>query len=90
MDKDREFCGKKSSICRITSFFTQLTCNFLALPWESDDSMGHTISDEDGNFVIEGCADDLGSWNDPDPYLIIEHRCPEPGHTVSIPRRRKM
>ncbi|KAI6190802.1 Transthyretin-like family-containing protein [Aphelenchoides bicaudatus] len=60
------------------------------LPWETDDYMAQATSDEDGNFKIEGCAEDLGSWNSPDPYLVIEHRCPEPGHTVSIPRRRKI
>ena len=48
-------------------------------------AMGWT--DELGNYTVEGCGEDLGQWNDPDPYLFIEHRCPEPGHTISIPHR---
>uniref|UniRef100_A0A915DZX0 Uncharacterized protein n=1 Tax=Ditylenchus dipsaci TaxID=166011 RepID=A0A915DZX0_9BILA len=57
------------------------------LPWESDDRMGSTFTDEFGNYTVEGCADDFGQWNDPDPYLKIEHRCPEPGHSISIAHR---
>ncbi|KAI6172641.1 Transthyretin-like family-containing protein [Aphelenchoides besseyi] len=58
-------------------------------PWERDDQMAQTRTDEDGNYRIEGCAGDFGSWNDPDPYLLIEHRCPLIGHSISIPFRRK-
>ncbi|CAD5235545.1 unnamed protein product [Bursaphelenchus xylophilus] len=60
------------------------------LPWEADDEMGTTQTDEDGNYVVQGCGEDLGAWNDPDPYILVEHRCPEPGHTISIPRRARV
>ncbi|CAD5228899.1 unnamed protein product [Bursaphelenchus okinawaensis] len=60
------------------------------LPWEADDEMGSAQTDEDGNYIVQGCGDDLGAWNDPDPYILVEHRCPEPGHTISIPRRLRV
>ncbi|GMT04532.1 hypothetical protein PENTCL1PPCAC_26706 [Pristionchus entomophagus] len=57
------------------------------LPWEMDDLMGETKTEEDGSFVVEGCGDDLGWWNQPDPYIQIDHRCPEGGHNVAITMR---
>lgn len=65
------------------------TFELLALPWETDDQMGVAYTDDEGFFTVEGCGDDLGTWNDPDPYLLVEHRCPQPGHTIQIPRRYK-
>ncbi|CAJ0567421.1 unnamed protein product, partial [Mesorhabditis spiculigera] len=59
-----------------------------SLPWESDDLMGRTYTDIDGKFVVEGCGDDFGPWNDPDPYIVVEHRCPYVGHTVAITHRK--
>uniref|UniRef100_A0A914V6K0 Transthyretin-like protein n=1 Tax=Plectus sambesii TaxID=2011161 RepID=A0A914V6K0_9BILA len=46
------------------------------LPWESDDLMGRTVSDASGRFEVEGCGYDVGPWNEPDPYILIEHDCP--------------
>ncbi|CEF62279.1 Transthyretin-like family-containing protein [Strongyloides ratti] len=60
------------------------------LPWETDDEMGYNITDYKGNFEVSGCGEDVGGWNAPDPYLLITHRCPEKGHTVSIARRTKI
>uniref|UniRef100_A0AC34R1R6 Uncharacterized protein n=1 Tax=Panagrolaimus sp. JU765 TaxID=591449 RepID=A0AC34R1R6_9BILA len=60
-----------------------------SLPWETDDLMGHNYTDESGHYVVEGCGDDMFSWNDPDPKIEVRHRCPEPGHTVSISFRIK-
>uniref|UniRef100_A0AC34RK61 Uncharacterized protein n=1 Tax=Panagrolaimus sp. JU765 TaxID=591449 RepID=A0AC34RK61_9BILA len=51
--------------------------------------MGHNYTDESGHYVVEGCGDDMFSWNDPDPKIEVRHRCPEPGHTVSISFRIK-
>lgn len=51
MDKDREFLDP-TVLCGSNVF--------SALPWESDDKMGHTRSNEDGNFIIQGCAEDFG------------------------------
>uniref|UniRef100_A0A914DTW6 Uncharacterized protein n=1 Tax=Acrobeloides nanus TaxID=290746 RepID=A0A914DTW6_9BILA len=60
------------------------------LPWEADDEMGTAYTDEDGNYTVTGCGDDFGFWwNDPDPYIYIDHRCPEPGRSVSIAHRYK-
>ncbi|CAJ0943723.1 unnamed protein product, partial [Mesorhabditis belari] len=61
-----------------------------SLPWESDDLMGRTYSDDEGRFMVEGCGDDFGPWNEPDPYIVVEHRCPLQGHTVAITRRKTM
>lgn len=41
------------------------------LPWEMDDLMGETKTREDGSFTVEGCGDDLGWWNQPDPYIQV-------------------
>uniref|UniRef100_A0A0K0EWA2 Transthyretin-like protein 52 (inferred by orthology to a C. elegans protein) n=1 Tax=Strongyloides venezuelensis TaxID=75913 RepID=A0A0K0EWA2_STRVS len=60
------------------------------LPWETDDEMGYNVTDYKGNFEINGCGEDVGGWNCPDPYLQIIHRCPEKGHTVAIARRTKI
>ncbi|VDO22456.1 unnamed protein product [Brugia timori] len=30
----------------------------------------------DGSFMISGCGADFGPFNEPDPYIIIEHKCP--------------
>ncbi|GMT33170.1 hypothetical protein PFISCL1PPCAC_24467, partial [Pristionchus fissidentatus] len=60
------------------------------LPWEMDDLMGETKTGEDGTFTVEGCGDDLGWWNQPDPYIQIDHRCPEGGHNVAITMRHTM
>ncbi|KAE9545984.1 hypothetical protein FO519_010804, partial [Halicephalobus sp. NKZ332] len=60
-----------------------------SLPWETDDLMGSNVTDEGGYYVVEGCGDDMFSWNDPDPKIEVRHRCPEPGHTVSISFRIK-
>ncbi|KRZ26940.1 Coatomer subunit gamma-2 [Trichinella pseudospiralis] len=47
--------------------------------FDPDDLMGIGVPDDDGRFVIEGCASDrdwLPFWkNDPDPYLEIRHTC---------------
>ncbi|KAK0404925.1 hypothetical protein QR680_017703 [Steinernema hermaphroditum] len=45
------------------------------LPWETDDLMGRTWATRDGSFKIEGCGNDFGQWNDPDPYLKFIHTC---------------
>ncbi|EFO95879.1 CRE-TTR-52 protein [Caenorhabditis remanei] len=47
-----------------------------SLPLESDDLMGRTWSDANGNFQVTGCASDFGPINTPDPYIYIEHDCP--------------
>uniref|UniRef100_A0AC34EZR6 Uncharacterized protein n=1 Tax=Panagrolaimus sp. ES5 TaxID=591445 RepID=A0AC34EZR6_9BILA len=60
-----------------------------SLPWETDDLMGSTLTDANGNYIVEGCGDDVFNWNDPDPYIELKHRCPLPGHTVTIPHRFK-
>uniref|UniRef100_A0A7E4ZRG6 Transthyretin-like family protein n=1 Tax=Panagrellus redivivus TaxID=6233 RepID=A0A7E4ZRG6_PANRE len=60
-----------------------------SLPWETDDLMGSAVTDSTGHYVVEGCGDDMFSWNDPDPFIEVRHRCPEPGHSVSIPFRTK-
>ncbi|VDP18550.1 unnamed protein product [Soboliphyme baturini] len=36
----------------------------------SDDTMGWTISNENGDFRVDGCGDDF--WSVPDPYLKIK------------------
>ncbi|EFO25051.1 hypothetical protein LOAG_03432 [Loa loa] len=46
------------------------------LPWETHDQMGRTWSKSDGSFMISGCGSDFGPFNAPDPYIIIEHKCP--------------
>ncbi|VDK74511.1 unnamed protein product [Litomosoides sigmodontis] len=46
------------------------------LPWETYDQMGRTWSQPNGSFMISGCGADFGPFNVPDPYIIIEHRCP--------------
>ncbi|OUC43142.1 putative trp operon repressor [Trichinella nativa] len=47
--------------------------------FDPDDLMGIGVPDDDGRFVIDGCASDrdwLPFWkNDPDPYLEIRHTC---------------
>lgn len=58
------------------------------LPWETDDIMGRANTDLFGNYTVQGCADDFGAWNDPDPYILITHRCPEFGHDISVVKRR--
>uniref|UniRef100_A0A1I8ENT8 ZP domain-containing protein n=1 Tax=Wuchereria bancrofti TaxID=6293 RepID=A0A1I8ENT8_WUCBA len=40
------------------------------------DQMGRTWSHSDGSFMISGCGADFGPFNEPDPYIIIEHKCP--------------
>uniref|UniRef100_A0A1I7YQI8 Transthyretin-like protein 52 n=1 Tax=Steinernema glaseri TaxID=37863 RepID=A0A1I7YQI8_9BILA len=45
------------------------------LPWESDDLMGRTWANKDGTFQVEGCGNDFGPYNDPDPYLKFTHTC---------------
>ncbi|EJW82905.1 hypothetical protein WUBG_06188 [Wuchereria bancrofti] len=47
-----------------------------SLPWETHDQMGRTWSHSDGSFMISGCGADFGPFNEPDPYIIIEHKCP--------------
>lgn len=47
-----------------------------SLPWEADDQMGRTWSLSNGSFMLSGCGADLGPFNEPDPYVIIKHRCP--------------
>uniref|UniRef100_A0A0K0CXZ6 Transthyretin-like family protein n=1 Tax=Angiostrongylus cantonensis TaxID=6313 RepID=A0A0K0CXZ6_ANGCA len=47
-----------------------------SLPWEIDDIMGRTWSDQNGSFTVSGCGADFGPLNTPDPYLRIEHACP--------------
>lgn len=47
-----------------------------ALPWEADDQMGRTWSKSNGSFVLSGCGADFGPLNAPDPYIVIEHKCP--------------
>ncbi|KAL3088617.1 hypothetical protein niasHT_023235 [Heterodera trifolii] len=59
-----------------------------ALPWETDDVMGSATTDLLGNFSVRGCASDFGLWNDPDPYLLITHRCPQMGHDISVVKRK--
>lgn len=49
------------------------------LPWETDDLMGSSVSDASGYFEVEGCGYDVGPWNEPDPYILIEHNCPSTG-----------
>lgn len=46
-------------------------CEIAVLPWEMDDLMGETKTREDGSFTVEGCGDDLGWWNQPDPYIQV-------------------
>ncbi|KAM3723244.1 Transthyretin-like protein [Dirofilaria immitis] len=46
------------------------------LPWEAYDQMGRTWSQFNGSFMISGCGADFGPFNTPDPYIIIEHKCP--------------
>ncbi|VDP17292.1 unnamed protein product [Onchocerca flexuosa] len=46
------------------------------LPWEAHDQMGRTWSLSNGSFMVSGCGADFGSFNTPDPYIIIEHKCP--------------
>lgn len=75
--------------CKIFLKLLKYNFFFLALPWETDDLMGHNYTDETGNYIVEGCGDDMFSWNDPDPKIEVRHRCPEPGHTVSISFRIK-
>ncbi|KAF7634869.1 AAA domain-containing protein [Meloidogyne graminicola] len=58
------------------------------LPWENDDEMGKANTDLLGNYTVEGCAGDFGHWNDPDPYILITHRCPEIGHDISVIKRK--
>nr|CAD2173512.1 unnamed protein product [Meloidogyne enterolobii] len=58
------------------------------LPWENDDEMGRASTDLLGNYTVEGCAGDFGAWNDPDPYILITHRCPEIGHDISVIKRK--
>uniref|UniRef100_A0A0N4ZQD0 Transthyretin-like family protein n=1 Tax=Parastrongyloides trichosuri TaxID=131310 RepID=A0A0N4ZQD0_PARTI len=60
------------------------------LPWETDDEMGYNYTDYKGYFEVTGCGTDFGTWNFPDPFLYIIHRCPEKGHTVAIARRTKI
>ncbi|KAL1230278.1 Transthyretin-like protein [Trichinella spiralis] len=47
--------------------------------FDPDDLMGIGVPEDDGRFVIDGCASDrdwLPFWkNDPDPYLEIRHTC---------------
>jgi hypothetical protein len=50
---------------------------------DPDDKMGFTfITNQDGLFEVEGCADDFdwlpGVPNRPDPYLRIHHFCNSP------------
>ncbi|TKR58320.1 hypothetical protein L596_029778 [Steinernema carpocapsae] len=45
--------------------------------WESDDQMGRTWANKNGQFKVEGCGNDFGPWNDPDPYLLFTHSCKE-------------
>uniref|UniRef100_A0A0R3S6D1 Transthyretin-like family protein n=1 Tax=Elaeophora elaphi TaxID=1147741 RepID=A0A0R3S6D1_9BILA len=47
-----------------------------SLPWETYDQMGRTWSQSNGSFMISGCGADFGPFNAPDPYIIIEHKCP--------------
>lgn len=47
-----------------------------ALPWETNDQMGRTWSKSNGTFTISGCGADVGPYNTPDPYIIIQHQCP--------------
>lgn len=37
--------------------------------------MGRTWSTKNGSFVLSGCGADVGPFNAPDPYIVIEHRC---------------
>uniref|UniRef100_A0A915Q593 Metalloendopeptidase n=1 Tax=Setaria digitata TaxID=48799 RepID=A0A915Q593_9BILA len=46
------------------------------LPWEASDEMGRTWSRSNGSFVISGCGADFGPFNEPDPYMVIVHKCP--------------
>jgi len=46
--------------------------------WNPDDKMGIALSEKDGTFVVQGCGSDFGSWNSPDPYLLIFHFCNRP------------
>uniref|UniRef100_A0A914HDK7 Uncharacterized protein n=1 Tax=Globodera rostochiensis TaxID=31243 RepID=A0A914HDK7_GLORO len=59
-----------------------------ALPWETDDVMGRGTTDLLGNYTVHGCASDFGAWNDPDPYILITHRCPQMGHDISVVKRK--
>lgn len=54
-----------------------ILCNFFAaLPWEAHDQMGRTWSQSNGSFMVSGCGADFGPFNTPDPYIIVEHKCP--------------
>ncbi|KAL4002789.1 Astacin (Peptidase M12A) family protein [Acanthocheilonema viteae] len=46
------------------------------LLWENHDQMGRTWSQSNGSFMISGCGADFGPFNTPDPYIVIEHKCP--------------
>nr|3UAF_A Chain A, Ttr-52 [Caenorhabditis elegans] len=52
---------------------------------ESDDLMGRTWSDRNGNFQVTGCASDFGPINTPDPYLYIQHNCPHRDSNATNP-----
>ena len=45
---------------------------------DRDDLMGIGYPDEDGQFRVDGCAGDF-DWfftnNDPDPYIVMFHKC---------------
>ncbi|CAB3402252.1 unnamed protein product [Caenorhabditis bovis] len=56
-----------------------------ALPLESDDLMGRTWSDQNGNFRVTGCGSDFGPINTPDPYLYIEHNCKHRISNATLP-----
>ncbi|CCO25654.1 Transthyretin-like protein 52 [Caenorhabditis elegans] len=56
-----------------------------SLPLESDDLMGRTWSDRNGNFQVTGCASDFGPINTPDPYLYIQHNCPHRDSNATNP-----
>uniref|UniRef100_A0A1I8BVF7 Transthyretin-like family protein n=1 Tax=Meloidogyne hapla TaxID=6305 RepID=A0A1I8BVF7_MELHA len=54
----------------------------------TDNSLRRASTDLLGNYTVEGCAGDFGAWNDPDPYILITHRCPEIGHDISVIKRK--
>jgi hypothetical protein len=37
--------------------------------------MGATATTDKGEFDLTGCSCDMSSDRDPDPYLVIRHKC---------------
>ncbi|VDN02045.1 unnamed protein product [Thelazia callipaeda] len=61
------------------------------LPWEVDDQMGRTWSQSNGSFLLSGCGADFGPFNSPDPYIVVEHKCPSILHSsIKYQNRTKM